>query len=134
MTANDVQKFFKLRLRRRQAGLHVPDDVVQNTILAFATSPTTASGYAGASPTAATSRRPTARIASRRRRTRAVRHGLAGRHRPTFKAHDIRVSKRTEIVGRTNIEFAAEFLNAFKPPELHPVKRHRQQHGCRLSS
>jgi hypothetical protein len=52
MTRDDVQKFFKLRFDDAGKQIYMwPDDVVQNTILAFATSPTSASGFAGASPT-----------------------------------------------------------------------------------
>jgi hypothetical protein len=38
-----------------------------------------------------------------------------------FQQHDIRISKRTPIVGRTNIEFAVELLNAFNHPNFVPV-------------
>ena len=38
-----------------------------------------------------------------------------------FQQHDIRISKRTAIVGRTNFEFAAELLNAFNHPNFLPV-------------
>ena len=52
MTTDDVQKMFKLRFD--DAGKKVwmlPQDVIDNTILAFSVSPTSATGYAGASPT-----------------------------------------------------------------------------------
>ena len=38
-----------------------------------------------------------------------------------FQQHDIRISKRTRIVGRTNFEFAVELLNAFNHPNFVPV-------------
>ena len=52
MTADDVQKMFKLRFD--DAGKKVwmlPQDVIDNTIRAFSVSPTSASGYAGDAPT-----------------------------------------------------------------------------------
>ena len=123
MTRNDIQKMFQLRFDDAGKQIYMwPDDIVQNTILAFAVSPTSASGYANAAPSG---------------RYFAPANGpdcietvpgkgdcgtgslvLTG---PTFKAHDIRFSKRTDIVGRTNIEFAAEFLNAFNHPNFLPV-------------
>ena len=52
MNRDDVANLFKLRFD--DAGKQVymwPDEIIQNTLLAFATSPTSASGYAGATPT-----------------------------------------------------------------------------------
>ena len=40
---------------------------------------------------------------------------------PILTAHDIRISKRTALVGRSNFEFAAEFLNAFNHPNFLPL-------------
>ena len=35
-----------------------------------------------------------------------------------FQQHDIRISKKTTVVGHTNIEFAAQLLNAFNHANL----------------
>lgn len=40
---------------------------------------------------------------------------------PLFRQHDLRISKRTKIVGRTDIEFAIEMLNALNQPNFVPV-------------
>jgi hypothetical protein len=40
---------------------------------------------------------------------------------PRFQQHDIRFAKRTTIVGHTNLEFAAQLLNAFNHPNFLPV-------------
>ena len=123
MTRDDVQKMFKLRFD--DAGKQVymwPDDIVQNTILAFAVSPTAASGYAGASPTgryfAPANGADCIEITPGEGRCGTGSLVVTG---PTFTAHDFRVSKRTDLVGRTNLEFAAEFLNAFNHPNFTPV-------------
>ena len=42
-------------------------------------------------------------------------------HGPVFSQTDISIRKRTQIVGRTNFEFAAEMLNAFNHPNFVPV-------------
>ena len=52
MSKDDLQKAFKLRFD--DAGKHVymfPQDVIDNTIAAFNTSPTSPTGYAGTPPT-----------------------------------------------------------------------------------
>jgi carboxypeptidase family protein/TonB-dependent receptor-like protein len=123
MSRTDVQKIFKLRFD--DAGKQVymfPDDIVQNTVLAFAVSPTSASGYAGAAPTGryfAPANGPDCIEV-------APGFGDCGTGSlvvtgPTFKAHDIRISKRTTIVGRVNLEFATELLNAFNHPNFTPI-------------
>ena len=128
MTRDDVQKMFKLRFD--DAGKQVymwPDDIIQNTILAFAVSPTSASGYSGASPTGryfAPANGPDCIELAQTAVTTGF--GECGTGSlvvtgPTFHAHDIRISKRTDLVGRSNIEFAAEFLNAFNHPNFLPL-------------
>src|SRR5439155_465176 len=49
--------------------------------------------------------------------------GLASRvlTGPMFQQHDIRISKRTKLVGHTDFEVAAELLNAFNHPNFVPV-------------
>jgi hypothetical protein len=124
MTTDDVQKMFKLRFD--DAGKQVymlPQDVIDNTILAFATSPTTASGYAGAAPTGryfAPANGPTCI------ETNSSSFGDCGTgdlvvSGPMFQQYDIRFSKRTAIAGSANFEFAAEMLNAFNHPNFLPV-------------
>ena len=102
----------------------MPQDVIDNTILAFATSPTTASGYAGATPTGryfAPANGPDCIEIDAERTFGECGTGSLVVTGPTFQQHDIRFSKRTKIVGRTNFEFAAEMLNAFNHPNFIPV-------------
>ena len=88
--------------------------MIDNTILAFNVSATSASGYAGNAPTGryfAPANGPDCIEI-------APGYGDCGSRStilngPMFQQHDIRVSKRTTVVGHTNIEFAAQFLNAF---------------------
>jgi Carboxypeptidase regulatory-like domain/TonB-dependent Receptor Plug Domain len=123
MDRNDVAKAFKLRFD--DAGKQVymwPQDIVDNTLLAFAVSATSPSGYANAAPTG--------RYFAPANGPNCVElpgnFGDCGTGSlvvtgPTFKAHDIRISKRTTIVGRVNFEFATEFLNAFNHPNFLPL-------------
>jgi len=128
MTRDDVQKMFKLRFDDAGKQIYMwPDDIIQNTILAFAVSPTSASGYSGASPTGryfAPANGPDCIELAQTAVTTGF--GDCGTGSlvvtgPMFNAHDIRISKRTDLVGRSNIEFAAEFLNAFNHPNFLPL-------------
>jgi hypothetical protein len=92
---------------------------VTNTIAAFNVSATSASGYAGAVPTGryfAPANGPDCiELTST---GNAEGFGDCGvqslvLNGPRFQQHDIRISKQTRLVGRTNIEFAAQLLNAF---------------------
>ncbi|HEY7287272.1 MAG TPA: TonB-dependent receptor, partial [Vicinamibacterales bacterium] len=125
MSANDVQKMFKLRFDDEGRQVYMlPKDVVDNSILAFNVSATTPTGYAGAAPTGryfAPANGPdcievdnNADYGSCASRSLVV----TG---PMFQQHDLRVSKRTTIVGSTNLEFAIEMLNAFNHPNFVPV-------------
>ena len=118
MSANDVKKIYKLR--KDDAGKQVymlPQDVIDNTILAFSVSATSASGYAGAAPTGryfAPANGPDciALTVGECGTTPLVLNG------PMFQQHDIRIAKRTKIVGHTNLEVAAQMLNAFNHPNF----------------
>jgi Carboxypeptidase regulatory-like domain/TonB-dependent Receptor Plug Domain len=124
MSRDDVQKMFNLRFDDAGKQIYMwPDDIVQNTILAFAVSPTSATGYAGAAPSGryfAPANGPNC-IEVANANVGACGTGSLVVTGPTFKAHDIRFSKRTDIIGRTNIEFAAELLNAFNHPNFTPI-------------
>ena len=128
MTSDDVQKMFKLRFD--DAGKQVymlPKDVIDNTILAFNVSATSPTGYAGAAPTGryfAPANGPDCI------ELQGTGNGggfgdcgirslvIAG---PMYQKHDIRLAKRTTIVGRTNLEFAAQLLNAFNHANFLPI-------------
>jgi hypothetical protein len=132
MDKKDVQDMFKLRFD--DAGKQVymlPDDVIQNTILAFNVSATSPSGYAGNAPTGryfAPANGPTCieMTPTSNANNSALGFGDCGiqslvLNGPMFQQHDIRISKKTAVIGRTNIEFAAQFLNAFNHPNFLPV-------------
>ena len=123
MTTEDVQNMFKLRFD--DAGKQVymlPQDVIDNTILAFNVSPTR---------DRLRRRTPTGRyfapangpdcIEIARRATGAAAARSLIINGPPFQQHDIRFSKRTRIVGTANLEFAAQMLNAFNHANFLPV-------------
>ena len=128
MSQKEVQKMFKLRFD--DAGKQVymlPEDVVTNTIAAFNVSSTSANGFAGNAPTGryfAPANGPD--CIELENTANAGGFGDCGvralvLNGPMFQQHDIRISKRTTIVGRTNLEIAAEMLNAFNHPNFLPV-------------
>jgi hypothetical protein len=108
-----------------------PQDVIDNTILAFAVSPTSPSGYAGAAPTGryfAPANGPDCIELSPSVQNNVPNSGFGDCGTgslvvtgPLFQQHDIRISKRIPIVGRINFEFAAEMLNAFNQANFQPV-------------
>ena len=123
MSLDDVKKMFDLRFDHAGKQVYMfPEDVIQNTILAFNVSPTSASGYAGSAPTGryfAPANGPDCiEVATQNGGygdcgTRAI--ILNG---PRFQQHDLRIAKRTTVMGRTNLELAAQLLNAFNHPNF----------------
>jgi hypothetical protein len=125
MTMDEAKDMFKLRFD--DAGRKVwmlPEDVITNTIAAFSVSPTSASGYSGATPTGryfAPANGPDCiEIDNNADYGNCAERSvvLTG---PMFSQTDLRFSKRTRIVGRTDIEFAVEMLNAFNQANFVPV-------------
>jgi hypothetical protein len=126
MSRNDVENMFTLRFD--DAGKTVwmlPEDVIENTIRAFSVSATSSTGYSSRGV-------PTGRYFAPANGPDCIEvdngadYGDCGTRSlvvtgPMFQQHDIRVSKRTPIVGRVNFEFAAELLNAFNHPNFVPV-------------
>jgi hypothetical protein len=141
MSKSDVQKMFKLRFDNAGKQVYMlPEDVVQNTILAFSVSPTSASGYSGAAPTGryfAPANGPD--CIELEGTGNAGGYGDCGIRSlvingPMFQNHDIRVAKRTTVVGHTNLEFAAQLLNAFNHPNFLPVAGTTANNPALLSS
>ena len=126
MSRDDVSDMFQLRFD--DAGKKVwmlPDDVIENTIRAFSVSATSPTGYSSRGV-------PTGRYFAPANGPDCIEidngadFGDCGTRElvvtgPMFNQHDIRISKRTPIVGRVNFEFAAELLNAFNHPNFVPV-------------
>jgi len=113
MTQKDVQKAFKLRFDDANRRAYIfPQDIIDNTILAFSTSATSASGYAGAAPTG----RYFA-PANSQSCIQVVTGDCAGQtlfvQGPSFTRFDLSAIKRFKFNERWNFEFRAEFLNAF---------------------
>ena len=116
-TPDEVRDAYKLRFDHEAKQVFMwPEDVIENTILAYSFSNTSPTGYSGAAPTGryfAPANGPDCI---------EVNAGLAecpGTVRnltvtgPLLQQHDLRVAKRTQLVGRVNFEFAAEMLNVF---------------------
>ena len=123
MTKSDVQKMFKLRFDNANKQIYMfPDDVIQNTILAFSVSPTSPTGYAGAAPTGryfGPANGPDCIEVAGSYGDCGIRSLVL--NGPMFQQHDLRFSKRTTVVGQTNLEFAVEMLNAFNHPNFRAV-------------
>lgn len=133
MSRSDVQKMFKLRFDNANKQVYMlPDDVIQNTILAFNVSATSPTGYAGASPTGryfAPANGPDC-IELEPTVTGAGNNQVSGQgygdcgvrslvlNGPMFQQHDLRLSKHTAVVGHTDLEFAVEMLNALNHPNF----------------
>ena len=125
MTQKDVQNMFKLRFDNANKQVYVwPEDVITNTILAFSTN---ATGYAGAAPTGryfAPANGPDCmenEIARSGDNVGQCGTGSVVVTGPLFQQYDLRISKRTTVVGHTNLEFAVEMLNAFNHPNFLPL-------------
>jgi hypothetical protein len=132
MTADDVQGFYKIRFD--DAGKKIwmlPQDVIDNTIRAFNVSATSATGYGSGGP-------PTGRYFAPANGPNCIEidapqanqssgdYGDCGVRSlvvtgPMFQNYDISIAKRVPVVGRTNIEFRFEMLNAFNNANFVPV-------------
>jgi hypothetical protein len=126
MSVADVHDMFKLRFD--DAGRKVwmlPEDVIDNTIKAFSVSATSPTGYGTAGV-------PTGRFFAPANSPACIEpdagadYGDCGVRSlvvtgPTFKQHDISISKRVALMGRTNFEFRIEMLNAFNHANFVPV-------------
>jgi hypothetical protein len=137
MSKSDVQNLFKTRVDPTGAGIvyMLPADVVTNTINAFNVSATSATGYSGAVPTGkyfAPANGPD--CIEVENNTGACGSGDLVVHGPLFQQHDIRLSKRTTVVGHTNFEFAAEILNALNHANFVPVAGTTSNSPTSLSS
>jgi hypothetical protein len=126
MTKDDVQKMFKLRFD--DAGRKVwmlPQDVIDETIKAFSVSATSATGYGSAGA-------PSGRFFSPANGPDCIEidngagYGDCGVRSlvitgPLYQQHDITVAKRVNLLGRSNVEFRLEMLNAFNHANFLPV-------------
>jgi carboxypeptidase family protein/TonB-dependent receptor-like protein len=125
MSTDDVQKAFKLRFDDSGRKVYMfPQDIIDQTINAFNVSATSSTGYSGPAPTGryfAPANGPDCIELDN-----GADYGDCGVrslvvHGPFFQQHDLRVSKRTRVIGRTDVEFAFEMLNAFNQANFVPV-------------
>jgi hypothetical protein len=125
MTEKDLQDAFKLRFDHAgQVVWTLPQDIIDNTIRAFSVSATSADGYGEqGAPTGryfAPESGPDciALVPGTGECGSAVQVNVTG---PTLYRFDLSAVKRMPIKGRVNLEFRAEFLNAFNTPWFSPA-------------
>ncbi|HEV8486165.1 MAG TPA: carboxypeptidase-like regulatory domain-containing protein [Blastocatellia bacterium] len=114
MSRTDLQKALKLRFDDANKVIYsLPQDIIDNTIKAFNTSATSATGYGDNGV-------PTGRYIAPANSATCIEviGGDCGGTRvqiyaPRFTRIDLSAVKRTKISERLNFEFRAEFLNAF---------------------
>lgn len=114
MTRNELQKSLKVRFDDANAvAYYLPQDVIDNTIKAFNVSATTANGYS-------TRGAPTGRYLAPANSASCteVYAGQCGfptivLYGPQFTRFDLNLTKKTKITESVNLEFRADFLNAF---------------------
>jgi hypothetical protein len=114
MTRDELQDSLKVRFNDA-AGVayYLPQDIIDNTIRAFNVSATSASGYS-------TRGAPTGRYLAPANSASCT-EVFAGQcgfptiflYGPQFTRFDLNLTKKTKITERVNIEFRADFLNAF---------------------
>ena len=122
MSDKELQKAYKLRFDDDAKIIYIlPQDIIDNTIKAFSTSATSSTGYGSLGP-------PTGRYfapAIGPDCLQVVNGDCAPRHHyvtgPKFVRFDLSAVKRTQLVGRSNLEFRAEFINAFNNVNFTPV-------------
>lgn len=123
MSADDVQDMFKLRIDDKGDVYMFPQAVIDETIKAFSTSATSATGYGSLGA-------PSGRYFAPANGPDCIEVApgfgdcgvgdlvVTG---PMFRQFDVAVSKRITLFGRTNLEFRAEALNAFNQVNYNPV-------------
>ena len=129
---DDVQEAFKLRFDDADKVIYMwPEDVITNTIRAFSVSATSATGYSGAAPEGRYFAPPERPSASRCRR--AGECGGTARSLvvtgPLFQQTDLRVAKRTQIVGRRELRVRRRSVERVQQGELRSGSAPSTQHA-----
>ena len=123
MTADEAQDLFKLRIDSLGDVYMWPADIINESVKAFSTSATSTTGYGAQGA-------PTGRYFAPANGPDCVEvvggYGDCGIGSlvltgPMFQQHDLGVSKRVALVGRTNLELRAEALNVFNQVNFVPV-------------
>jgi hypothetical protein len=114
MTLKELQDSVKARFDDAKGiAYYLPQDIIDNTIKAFNVSATSATGYGSGGP-------PTGRYIAPANSANCI-ELYAGQcgfpttflYGPMFTRFDLNLTKKTRITERVNIEFRADFLNAF---------------------
>src|SRR5262249_1898009 len=114
MTLKELQNSLKVRFDDAKGiAYYLPQDIIDNTIKAFNASATSADGYS-------TRGAPTGRYIAPASSSGCF-EAYAGQcgfptiflYGPQFTPFDLNLTKKTKITERVNIEFRADFLNAF---------------------
>jgi hypothetical protein len=124
MSADELRDAFKLRFDdANKLVFMLPQDIIDNTVRAFSTSATSATGYSDQGvPTGrymAPANGPDCIEVAPGRGECGVRQLVVTG--PSLVRFDLSTSKRIAIKGNTNFEFRAEFLNAFNTPWFEAV-------------
>jgi hypothetical protein len=142
MSAKDLQKAFKI-YEYATTGLNanavkniymLPQDILENTVKAFSTSATSASGYGSLGAPSGRYLAPAngpdcievAQVTPAAGTIATQGYGDCGVGSlvvtgPRYARWDLSAVKRTRIVGRTMFEFRADMINAFNHPNFIPV-------------
>lgn len=126
MTAKDVQKLFKVRIDENRRVWMLPQDIIDNTIKAYSVSPSSPTGYGTLGP-------PSGRYFAPANGPTCIEVDNGGDYGdcgvrslvvagPMFQQHDISLSKRIRLVGKTNLELRLEALNVFNNTNFVPVR------------
>ena len=114
MTRKELQNSLKVRFDDAKGiAYYLPQDIIDNTIRAFNVSATSADGYSSRGA-------PTGRYLAPSNGASCIEvyDGQCGfptifLYGPRFTRFDLNLTKRTKITERVNLEFRADFLNAF---------------------
>ena len=126
MSDKDLQKVYKIEERidassGKQLLFILPQDIIDNTIKAFSTSATSATGYGSLGPPSGRYFAP----ANGPDCLQVVNGDCAPRDHyvtgPKVVTFDLSAVKRITLVGHTNFEFRAEMINAFNNINFTPV-------------
>ena len=123
MSADELQKAVSLRVDSRGQIFYLPQDIIDNTVKAFATSATSANGYSALGA-------PTGRYMAPANGPDCLEKvpgfGDCGSrsvvvNAPGLVRFDIAMGKRIKLFGSTSFEFRGEMLNALNSPYFNPA-------------
>jgi hypothetical protein len=124
MTAEDVRSMYRLRFDDANKFVYMlPQDVIDETIKAFAVSAISATGYGSAGA-------PSGRYFAPANGPDCIEvAGSVGDcgtgdlvvTGPLFQQHDISLAKKVRLIGRSDVELRVEMLNALNQPNFIPV-------------